>query len=248
MAVKLALRKRLDELVRKKNSFLALHAYPDPLQIARLQDDGGALLCALFAYGNAQNILKFLQRLDFSLLYESEKNIQKGCKGLKYRFQNERDIVEIFIALRRFLQEQNLNEFFTRYYEEQKSVVVAISAFIKKIYALNAYRSKGFEFFFLKPFEKKLSSPLKRYNLFLRWMVRNDELDLHRFKQISPKHLLVPLDTHTHKISLKLGLMERKSYDFKAVLELSKNLSKFDKKDPIKYDFALYRMGQLKEF
>lgn len=248
MAVNSALKARLDELVREKNSFLALHAHPDPLQVARLQDDGGALLCALFAYGNAKNIVTFLQRLDFSLLYESEKNIQKGCKSLKYRFQNERDIAEIFITLRRFLNECSLNEFFTRHYQKQKCVVTAISAFIKEIYALNNYRSKGYEFFFLKPFEKEISSPLKRYNLFLRWMVRDDELDLHRFKQILPKDLLIPLDTHTHKVSLKLGLMQRKSYDFKAVLELSKNLRKFDANDPIKYDFALYRMGQLKEF
>ena len=89
---------------------------------------------------------------------------------------------------------------------------------------------------------------MKRYNMFLRWVVRNDELDLGLWSGIDTAHLLMPLDTHTHKVALKLGLMRRKSYDFKAVLELTENLRKFDAKDPIKYDFALYRLGQSKEY
>ena len=54
----------------------------------------------------------------------------------------------------------------------------------------------------------------------------------------------MPLDTHTFKVGQKLGLIERKVYDFKAVLELTEALKKFDKFDPVKYDFALYRLGQ----
>ncbi|ECL3092272.1 DUF2400 domain-containing protein, partial [Campylobacter jejuni] len=56
-----------------------------------------------------------------------------------------------------------------------------------------------------------------------------------------------PLDTHTHKISLTLGLLKRKIYDYKSVLELTHNLKRLDANDPIKYDFALYRLGQNKE-
>lgn len=83
--------------------------------------------------------------------------------------------------------------------------------------------------------------------MYLRWMVRNDELDLGLFKNIDKKDLLIPLDTHTHKVSLKLKLLKRKIYDFKSVLELTRSLKKFDPQDPIKYDFALYRIGQNKE-
>lgn len=83
--------------------------------------------------------------------------------------------------------------------------------------------------------------------MYLRWMVRKDELDLGLFTKIHTKDLLIPLDTYTHKISLTLGLLKRKIYDYKSVLELTQNLKKLDANDPIKYDFALYRLGQSKE-
>ena len=66
-------------------------------------------------------------------------------------------------------------------------------------------------------------------------------------KNLPKDRLLMPLDVHTHRVSLNLGLINRKSYDFKAVMELTKKLREFDELDPIKYDFALYRIGQSKE-
>ena len=75
-------------------------------------------------------------------------------------------------------------------------------------------------------------------------MVRKDALDLGLWSEISLQDLLMPLDTHTQKMALKWELLKRKSYDFKAVLELTQKLKEFDPKDPIKYDFALYRLGQ----
>lgn len=81
--------------------------------------------------------------------------------------------------------------------------------------------------------------------MFLRWMVREDNVDLGLWREyICPSELLLPLDTHTFGVCRALGLLNRKSYDFKAALEVSKNLARFDKDDPIKYDFALYRLGQ----
>ena len=77
-------------------------------------------------------------------------------------------------------------------------------------------------------------------------MVREDELDMGIWSKIDKKDLLMPLDTHTFKVSQKLGLLKRKTYDMKAVLELTQTLKSFDKNDPIKYDFALYRLGQEK--
>ena len=63
---------------------------------------------------------------------------------------------------------------------------------------------------------------------------------------MNKKNLLIPLDTHTFNISQKLGLLSRKTYDLKAVLELTEKLKEFDKDDPVKYDFAIYRVGQEK--
>jgi uncharacterized protein (TIGR02757 family) len=75
-------------------------------------------------------------------------------------------------------------------------------------------------------------------------MVRSDEIDLGLWSGVDRSNLLIPLDTHTFNVSKKLGLLKRKSYDLKAVLELTDTLKSFDKSDPIKYDFALYRIGQ----
>jgi uncharacterized protein (TIGR02757 family) len=77
-------------------------------------------------------------------------------------------------------------------------------------------------------------------------MVREDNIDLGLWKSVNKADLLLPLDTHTFSVSHSLGLLKRKTYDLKAVLELTDILKSFDKSDPIKYDFALYRIGQEK--
>ncbi len=82
--------------------------------------------------------------------------------------------------------------------------------------------------------------------MFLRWMVRKDALDLGLWKNIHTKDLILPLDTHTFNVSLKLGLLDRTTYDLQSALLITQKLKTFDANDPIKYDFALYRLGQEK--
>jgi uncharacterized protein (TIGR02757 family) len=95
---------------------------------------------------------------------------------------------------------------------------------------------------------KKVTSAgtYKRYMMYLRWMVRKDALDMGLWSKIDKKDLLMPLDTHTFQVSRRLGLLNRKTYDMKASIELTDTLRTFDVTDPIKYDFALYRLGQEK--
>ena len=82
--------------------------------------------------------------------------------------------------------------------------------------------------------------------MFLRWMVRNDNLDMGLWKSVNKKDLILPLDTHTFKVSQKLGLLTRKTYDLKSAVLITEKLREFDPLDPIKYDFAIYRLGQEK--
>jgi len=88
-------------------------------------------------------------------------------------------------------------------------------------------------------------SSAKRINMFLRWMVRNDDkgVDFGLWKSISPSQLCCPLDVHVGNVARKLGLLIRTQNDWKAVMELTANLRQFDASDPIKYDFALFGMG-----
>jgi uncharacterized protein (TIGR02757 family) len=96
------------------------------------------------------------------------------------------------------------------------------------------------------PKNPKNAGTYKRYMMYLRWMVRKSHTDLGLWSKIDKKDLLMPLDTHTFHLSLKLCLIKRKSYDMKAVVELTNKFREFDSSDPIKYDFALYRLGQEK--
>jgi uncharacterized protein (TIGR02757 family) len=200
----------------------------------------------LFAYGNAKQIVKFLSSLDFSLLNESEDKIKSALKNHYYRFQNSQDVIEFFITLKRMKNEKSMQEFFYEGYQQNASVLEGLNTLITHINSVNSYTSRGYTFLIGQPPTIKSKSTYKRWNMFLRWMVREDNIDLGLWKDISKSDLLIPLDTHTFNVSLSLGLLYRKTYDLKAVIELSESLKKFDKDDPIKYDFALYRMGQEK--
>jgi uncharacterized protein (TIGR02757 family) len=103
--------------------------------------------------------------------------------------------------------------------------------------------------------QKHVSDPLKnsaakRINMYLRWMVRKDNrgVDFGIWNSISPKDLMCPLDVHSGNVGRKLGLLNRKQNDWKAVEELTTNLRKFDAVDPIKYDFSLFGLGVFENF
>ena len=93
------------------------------------------------------------------------------------------------------------------------------------------------------------NSSCKRINMFLRWMVRNDDagVDFGIWKSIKPAQLMMPLDVHVHRVAMKLGLVTRKQTDWKTVVELTENLRILNPSDPVKYDFALFSMGVSKD-
>jgi len=93
-------------------------------------------------------------------------------------------------------------------------------------------------------------SAAKRLNMFLRWMVRNDNrgVDFGIWDTLSPSQLYIPLDVHSGRIARMLGLLDRNQNDWKSVLELTANLRKFDSNDPVKYDFALFGVGVNEDF
>jgi len=120
-------------------------------------------------------------------------------------------------------------------------------SFIAKLKSVYSHRSQGYNFLIgTIPKKRATSGTYKRYMMYLRWMVRKDSLDMGLWRKIDKKDLLMPLDTHTFNVSKRLGLIKRKTYNMKASIELTDILSTFDKQDPIKYDFALYRLGQEK--
>jgi uncharacterized protein (TIGR02757 family) len=87
------------------------------------------------------------------------------------------------------------------------------------------------------------NSACKRINLALRWLVRRGPVDMGLWKSIKPSSLYIPLDIHVARNARRLGLLERKSNDKKAVMELTEKLRQFCPDDPVKYDFVLFSIG-----
>jgi len=239
----------LDKEIGSRNNTSELsYEKPDPLLIAsKYKDESIALICALFAYGNAGLIVKFLDSLDFSLLDESEGNIKVTLAKHYYRFQKPEDAIAIFIALKRLKEVDSIENIFYEGYKKEENILDGLWHFIDTLRSVYPHTTQGYNFL-IGSVPQKVSSAgtYKRYMMYLRWMVRKDKLDIGLWTKIDKKDLLMPLDTHTFKMSQKLGLLKRKSYDMKAVLELTDRFRQWDKNDPVKYDFALYRLGQEK--
>ena len=243
------IKERLEAEVLKRNSSDEVSEEKlDPILVAhRYKDPTISLICALFAYGNVKQIVKFLDSLDFSLLNKSDEDIQAALKNHYYRFQKSEDVVALFIALKRLNTQSSLEEVFLRGYKDKCSVIDGINALISKISSLHPHSSQGYNFLIGKVTTKtKGAGALKRWMMFLRWMVREDNIDMGLWREVDKRDLIMPLDTHTFNVGKRLGLLERKTYDLQAAIELTNTLKGFDKNDPLKYDFALYRIGQEK--
>jgi uncharacterized protein (TIGR02757 family) len=148
-------------------------------------------------------------------------------------------------------------EFLQQYYRSHHSLEDAFLASPEAPFDMRVALGDFHTKFFDHPYapqrtRKHISSPLKnsgckRINMFLRWMVRDDEcgVDFGVWKRIDKAHLMIPLDVHVHRIARSLGLLTRPDTGWKAVEELTGILRTFDPVDPVKYDFALFGMGVL---
>ena len=219
---------------------------PDPILVARRhREPFSALACALFGYGRADTIVRFLDSLDFALIDADEGSIRNALASHYYRFQNCEDVVQFFITLSRLKRYAEMQTLFADAYAKERNVLHGLNALIAALRDLNSFESRGYRFLIGTESTKlKGGAPMKRWLMFLRWMVRDDAIDFGLWKRVDKADLLIPLDTHTFSVSRKLGLLRRKTYDLQAVVELTQKLRTFDPDDPVKYDFALYRLGQ----
>jgi len=238
--------KNLLEEITNKSYYEVNEQNLDPILIAReYKDEYISLVCALFAYGNVKAIIKFLRSIDFDILDESEDEIKKYFCNHYYRFQSIEDVKQFFITLKR-LKKLSIEEIFLNGYKKNNFVIDGIDEILKVMNELNSYTSKGYQFLIGNRYKGKTkgSSPYKRWNMYLRWMVRDDRIDFGLWKRVKKSDLIIPLDTHTFNVSHKLGLLTRKTYDLESAIQLTNKLKEFDKNDPVKYDFAIYRLGQ----
>lgn len=205
-----------------------------------------AFLASLFAYGNRKIFVKKLgalfkimnnKPLDFILNFEPESLL-----GFNYRFAKDFDIIEVFNILHKLYSTSNsLKALFEHGYKIDNTIYTMLQSVTDYFYS-NVKNEVGQGFYHLIP-NPKNGGAIKRMNMFLRWMVRKPPVDLGLWDFIPAGELLIPLDVHVARVSRKMGLLTRSSNDFKAVLELSKNLQKYSPNDPVRFDFAMFGLG-----
>ncbi len=248
----------LDKKVDEYNQPFFIHN--DPVYIPHLftkqQDQEIAgFFASIFAWGNRTTIInksKELMQLmgnaphDF-VLNHSDKDL-KELLHFKHRTFNTTDLL-YFI------------EFFKHHYSSFPSLETAFSKWMNKKDETVENALNGFsQYFFSLPdiparTKKHIASPAKnssckRLNMFLRWMVRRDKkgVDLGLWRSISPSQLICPVDVHVARVATRFGLLNRNQTGWKAALDLTAHLRMMDKKDPVKYDFALFALGVVEKF
>ncbi|HSE64208.1 MAG TPA: DUF2400 family protein, partial [Thermoanaerobaculia bacterium] len=149
-------------------------------------------------------------------------------------------------------QAGSVREYFEREHRpEDRDVGGLLSRAVERILAIDwrpvtGRRSLPAEspvrFFFPSP---SSGSACKRWNLYLRWMVRKDAMDFGLWRAIPTSRLVIPTDTHVHRVARRLGLTRRKSADWKTAREITDRLARLDPQDPVRYDYALCNLGTI---
>lgn len=229
----------------------------DPIQIphrfsAKEDIEIIAFLVASIAWGNRKSIIssgnKIAELMDnspFDFVMNHTQNDFEKLTGFVHRTFNETDLKFFISSLKNiYSHHEGLETVFAKNIQNQ-SLQPAIHEF-KKVFFSIPYPERTV---------KHVSDPMKnsaakRINMFLRWMVRQDNagVDFGIWKSIPPALLSCPLDVHSGNVARSLGLLSRKQNDAKALNELDSSLRKLDPNDPVKYDFALFGLGVFERF
>jgi uncharacterized protein (TIGR02757 family) len=232
---------------------------PDPLQFVYKYSNPADMevagfLAAELAYGRVEQIEKSLTDL-FERMGDSPSEFVRGfdrkkrgqLKNFKHRFTAGDDISDLLTWLKSALNRYgSIERFFVRGYNaSDKNVIAGLSFFCDSLLDMYAKThrggvTRGLSYLLPRP---AAGSACKRLNLFLRWMVRNDDVDAGLWKSIDKGKLLVPVDVHMGRLCRILGLYGRKNVSLASAVEITQNFAQVEPNDPVKYDFALSRIG-----
>ncbi len=225
----------------------------DPVQFPHNYSDRkdieiSGFISSMFSYGNRKLFIaklkkffeytnnepaNFIRNGDFSIIKKNDFN---------YRFSKPDDIIEMLKILSALYNNSDgLMELFAYGYKQNNNIQSMFKIVVDYFYS-RVNKNAGQGFYHLLPNPRK-GGAMKRVNMFLRWMIRKSDVDLGIWNFMSKSELLIPLDVHVARLSREMGLLERKSNDMKAVVELTNNLKIYDNTDPVKYDFAIFGKG-----
>lgn len=226
--------------------------HPDPLEFVLeyadpLDREVVGMVASSLAYGRVMQILKSVAEVlkvmggapSMFVSEHSLKGLQEVFKDFRHRFTTGDQVAGLLFGIRQIVgRHGSLQACFMRHgKKDSDSVLPALTAFVGELRAEIPCKMD-----MLLPSPEK-GSASKRLNLFLRWMVRADEVDPGGWYGVPPSLLIVPLDTHMHRIGLEAGLTRRRQGDLRTALEVTRAFRRIVPEDPVRYDFALTRLG-----
>lgn len=250
------LKERLDALVRETDLRARLDA--DPLGLVRALPGGrerevGGLVAATLAFGNVVAIRRSIGKV-FDALGGApgeaadrldERALRERLKGFVHRVYRGEHVARMLAnagTLRRAHGSLGAALAARMPSESTTGLLEGLAAWSEALRGPRPPRGLAH----LLPDPAK-GSASKRLFLYLRWMIRPDDgIDLGLFP-ISPRHLIVPVDTHVHRIARNLGMTRRRDASLKTALEITEALRRLDPEDPVRYDFALCHLGVSRE-
>jgi uncharacterized protein (TIGR02757 family) len=242
-------RKRLDGLYARYHRREFVH--PDPVEFLYGYGDPRdrevvGLVASSLAYGRVAQILasvsRVLERMPSPASFvagSSRRTLRREFAGFKHRFTTGDELSGLLLGVKRAVEEHgSLRACFAAGIRPgDETVVPALTNFAG---TLSREMGDGCNSILPSPCR---GSACKRLNLFLRWMVRRDEVDPGGWDEVPPSSLLVPLDTHMYRVSRALGFTRRRSADLRTALEVTEAFRRIHPGDPVRYDFVLTRAG-----
>jgi uncharacterized protein (TIGR02757 family) len=236
----------------------------DPIQVVRryAKDDDREIVgfvSAALAFGRVISVLQSIERVLAVMGPEPAAYVRRfdarrdghAFAGIVHRWTREADIVALVWLLRQMIDRTgSIEGFFLEGFDDSEADIEGgLDRFSTRAMALDlkaAYgrvpKRPGVCYFFPRP---SAGSGCKRLNLFLRWMVRRDALDLGVWRRVSPAKLIVPLDTHVIRVGRCLRLTNYTSPGWRMARDITASLRRLDPADPVKYDYALCHLGMM---
>jgi uncharacterized protein (TIGR02757 family) len=256
-----SLRDRLDSLY---HGFNAAASLTDPIELVRPYTSGpdrevAGFIAAGLAFGNVVAVMAsvraVLERMGpspaaFVRQFEPRRDAAR-FDGFVHRWTRDRDIVALLYVLRQMIDRcGSIERFFAEGDDvEAPDVASALESFssralamdLKPVYGARRPRP-GVAYFFARP---SSGGACKRLNLYLRWMVRRDEVDLGVWTRVPPSRLIVPLDTHIIRLGQCLRLTRYRSPGWRMATDITAALRKLDPSDPVRFDFSICHVGMM---
>ena len=247
----------LERLYRRYNHRRLIK--PDPLQFVyhyseRADMEIAAFLASALAYGRVQQIEKSLADL-FGRMGDSPSEFvgnfdgkqREKLKSFKHRFTGGDCLSDLLALLKKIMLENGSieNFFLLGYRKTDRSIIPALSRFCDSLLNMhagshNGQTNRGLKYLLASPTG---GSACKRLNLFLRWMIRDDDVDTGLWKSIDKAKLIVPVDVHMGRLCRILEFHSHKTVSLSTALKITNSFSRIEPADPVKYDFALSRIG-----